>query len=109
MSRVTIRQAVELLSADGVIEARQARSRRGAEGPLAQGRNYAVGSRRYVPRHFAGDRQHLGEAQRRAGVSRGRQRPTSCAGFIRHSVRRTAAETGRHAISCVTWHKSSQA
>ena len=57
VSRVTIRQAVDLLARDGIIEARQGRGTfiTGTleAGSLAQGRNHSVRPCGGLPRHLA--------------------------------------------------------
>ena len=74
VSRVTIRQAVDLLVRDGIHRSpagpRHLHHRHGEAGSLAQGRDHAVRPRRNVPRHLAGDHQYLREPHRRTPDSR---------------------------------------
>ena len=70
VSRVTIRQAVDLLARDGIIEAQQGRGTF-ITGTLKQDRwlkveTTLVRSRRGLPRHLARNHQHLRKPHRRA-------------------------------------------
>ncbi len=77
VSRVTIRQAVDLLARDGVIEAQQGRGTfvtgtRASRTAGSRSRPRLSDLADSVSRHLARDHQHLREPQRCAAASRGR-------------------------------------
>ena len=91
VSRVTIRQAVDLLARDGIIEAQQGRGTF-ITGTLKQDRWLKVETTlvrpcRGLPRHLAGDHQHFRKPHRCAAAClRMASRPritSSCGGCIR--------------------------